>query len=278
MNGMRFLYFNNIPTIRKAYSAGLKAADSEDTERKRLKTPHENTKTPVTPGGFQTGQQRSKRNGEITEIGSRLLAAQEEERETIGRELHDNIGQMLAALKYSIEGVLAAREHGDTEGAFKLLEQFVPRLQFAIQETRSLYMHLRPGMIEELGLLATMRWLCREFETFHCNFHIEFITAIEEREIPEHLKIVIFRIAQEALSGLVCRAMVARVCLSRKETRLELTISCNGYDPNPSETDPETICLRLTGMRERALVTGGTFSVEQHEKKGRIVRISWPVD
>lgn len=278
MNGMKFLFLDNAASIHEARFTGLKAAASDDTERKRLKSSHGEVKMPAAHNGFRIDRKREKVSGELMEIGSRLLAAQEEEREIIGRELHDNIGQMLAALKYSVEGVLVARERGDTEGAFKLLEQFIPRLQFAIQETRSLYMQLRPGMIEELGLLATMRWLCREFETLDCNLRIKFETKLEERDLPERLKIVIFRITQEALNGLACRAMLAQVCLNRKETGLELTISYDGLDPNPPETDSETTRLRLTGMKERALVTGGTFSTEQHENKEQTVRISWPAD
>jgi len=85
-----------------------------------------------------------KANADLREIPSKLIAVQEEERKRLASELHDSIGQTLAAVKFWIEMVLKLRDEGDGSAAMDRLEQFVPILQRSIEETRNIYMGLRP--------------------------------------------------------------------------------------------------------------------------------------
>jgi signal transduction histidine kinase len=220
-------------------------------------------------------------NDQLRSIPSKLIAAQEDERRRIAGELHDSIGQTLAALKYGIETVLVMKDTGDPDGAFKLLERFVPTLQHSLEETRSIYMGLRPPMLDNLGLLATLGWFCREFQSLHPNSHLDLKTRIAEDEIPDVLKITIFRIAQEALNNVAKHSRAKRVVLSVIKNRdsIELVVQDDGkgFDLDSIVAQNSGRSLGLAGMRERVELTGGTFSIESTHGKGTMLRTCWPI-
>jgi PAS domain S-box-containing protein len=222
-----------------------------------------------------------KANVDLREIPSRLLVAQEAERKRIGSELHDSIGQTLAALKFWIEMILKLRDEGDFETAILHLEKFVPMLQCSIEETRAIYMGLRPSILDNLGLLTTLEWLCREFMKLYPRIHVELEKGIEEEEIPENLKISIFRIAQESLNNAAkySKAEWVDLSLARSGDRIALTIADVGIgmDRDRIAQNPCSTGLGLVGMRERAEITGGRFSIESTPGLGTIIRASWPV-
>ncbi|MGO9312865.1 MAG: PAS domain S-box protein [Syntrophobacteraceae bacterium] len=141
-------------------------------------------------------------NEELHQIPSKLIAVQEEERKRLASELHDSIGQTLAAVKFWVEMALKLRDAGDGNTVLNHLEQFIPILQRSIEETRSIYMGLRPSMLDSVGLLATLEWLRQECMKLYPERHIELEVGIAEEEIPENLRVNIFRIAQEALNNI----------------------------------------------------------------------------
>ncbi len=218
-------------------------------------------------------------NEELRQVPSRLISAQEEERKRLAAELHDSIGQTLAALKFGVEAVLSLRNQGDTEEAMVVLERFVPTLQRSIDETRSIYMGLRPKILEEMGLLATLDWFIREFRKLYANPHIEPEVDIDEEEIPEELKIVLFRIIQEALSNIAKHSKAEWVDLSlrKNDENIRLTISDDGVgmDLDYILQTSTAKSLGLTGMKERAELTGGSFSLESTPGEGTSVRVVW---
>jgi signal transduction histidine kinase len=209
------------------------------------------------------------------------MAAQEEERKRLANELHDTIGQTLAALKYGVEMILFARDQGDLGGAFSLLEKFVPKLQSSIEETRTIYMGLRPAMLEEMGVIATLRWFCQEFLKSYTQLHVEMETNLEEDTIPDHLKIPIFRIAQEALNNVAKHGRAEWIDLSLKfnDYKIYLIIADDGIgmDLNPILSRKYTKSLGLTGMKERAELSGGTFNINSSPGHGTSIRVIWPI-
>jgi signal transduction histidine kinase len=216
---------------------------------------------------------------QLRALSSKLLTSQEEERKRVAGELHDSVGQTLAALKYGVEMVLNLRNKGDTERAFRHLEGFVPTLQRSIEETRAIYMGLRPTILEEMGVLATLQWLCRQSLILYPKHHIELDTSIKEEDVPEPLKIAIFRIAQEALNNVAkhSKAEWVDISLAKNADRIELTIQDDGDGIDFSLIHvPEARSLGLTGMREKAELTGGAFSIESAPGKGTTVRAVWP--
>jgi signal transduction histidine kinase len=221
-------------------------------------------------------------NEELRQIPSRLICVQEEERKRLASELHDSIGQTLSALKLWVEMSLRLRDEGKDSAAFDRLEQFVPILQRSIEETRSIYMGLRPTMLDNVGLLATLEWLRHECMKLYPEHHIELDTGIAEGEIPENLKLNIFRIAQEALNNVAkhSQAEWVDISLSNNGGGIDLVVSDDGVGMNLDLVLQTTAArsLGLTSMRERAEFTGGSFSIESTPGQGTTITACWPIE
>jgi len=218
-----------------------------------------------------------KSRDELAQVPARLLAAQEEDRKRLAGELHDSIGQTLAALKFRIEHVLHVMKSGKSEEALELLEQFVPTLQFSIDETRTIYMGLRPKLLDDFGVIAATNWYRQELMKLYPGFHIEPHIRVEETEIPAHLKVAIFRISQEAMNNIAkhARAEWVDLVLVKHHKMIELSITDDGVG---FDVDHVPGCARsygLSGMKERAEQMGGRFTVESVPGKGTTVRAVW---
>jgi PAS domain S-box-containing protein len=222
---------------------------------------------------------RSEEN--LRSLSSELLSAQEKERGRIARELHDGVGQSLGSLKVRVEGILkqASRNEGNVD--LQLMENLIPVVRGAMEEVRSISMGLRPSIIDSLGLVATISWFCREFQASHPDIRIEQEIDVGEEAIPDPLKIVIFRVLQEAFNNTArhSKADSLRLSLRRQEGRVSLAVEDNGqgFDPR-SVSSPEAPRrgFGLVSMRERTELTGGSFSIESNVGKGTTVRASWP--
>src|SRR5208283_2025671 len=223
-----------------------------------------------------------KANEELRQIPSKLISVQEEERKRLSSELHDSIGQTLAAVKFWVEMALKLRDSGDGNAALNHLDQFVPILQHSIEETRSIYMGLRPSMLDSTGLLATLEWLRHECMKLYPERHIELEVGVAEETIPKNLKVNIFRIAQEALNNIAkhSKAEWVDISLSKNGGGIELAVSDDGVGMN-LDIIMQTVTatsLGLTSMRERAELTGGSFLIESTPGEGTTIRAFWQIE
>ncbi len=219
-------------------------------------------------------------NMQLRSFPAKLLSVQEEERKRLGAELHDSVGQTLAAVKYSVELALKFRNSGDINAAFNHLEQLVPILQRSIEETRNIYMGLRPTILDSSGLLATITWLRQENLRLFPSLHIEFETTLKEEDIPEILKVPIFRIIQESLNNITkhSRSEWVDISLAKNGDGIELVVSDDGVGMNVSQVlrSCHARSLGLTSMMERARLSGGRLSVESTPGEGTSVHAFWP--
>ena len=218
---------------------------------------------------------------QLRTLSTRLLTAQEEERKRISRELHDSIGSSLSAVKLGLENTQTQIEEGTvtTEG----IEALIATTQRSIDEVRRIMTDLRPSMLDDLGLITTIGWFCRQCETIYSKIRIEKQIGAVEADIPEPLKIVIFRIIQEALNNAAKYSRAERVKLSFMKTdhSIELTIEDNGvgFDLKSvlsGENDGRG--LGMTSMRERTELSGGVFSIESAPGAGTFIRAVWPTN
>jgi PAS domain S-box-containing protein len=214
-------------------------------------------------------------------LSSRLLEAQEEERKRIARELHDSIGQSLAAIKFNVESLLQREAIRNSEELAKPLAFLVPIIQGAIEEARRIYTGLRPSILDDLGILATFSWFCREFRRTFPHIRICEEIGVREDEIPEPIKIVLFRVLQEALNNIAKYSHAGRVSVSllKVSNNIELTIEDNGKGFDWQEvisTDAFDKGLGLTGMWERTHFSGGTFQIESQIGRGTTIQALWP--
>ncbi|MDY7034389.1 MAG: PAS domain-containing protein, partial [Thermodesulfobacteriota bacterium] len=219
---------------------------------------------------------------ELRRLSSQLLTAQEEERKRIALELHDGIGQTLSAIKFKVETVLREMDQGNSDEVSKSLEHLVPMIQEAIEETRIISANLRPSILDDLGILATISWLCREVESIYSSIHIENEIEINEKDVPDSLKTVIYRILREALNNSAKYSRANLVCLSlkREGPNLFLTVKDNGMGFNAEDAtflESSKRRLGLTSMKERTELSGGAFSITSQRGAGTTVRASWSV-
>jgi signal transduction histidine kinase len=208
------------------------------------------------------------------------MLAEEKERQRIARELHDSIGQTLSAIKFSLENAIKRLRDTSAPQDVGTLEATIPITQGAIEEIRRIVMDLRPSILDDLGILATIDWACREFETTYRGIGIEKEIVVDESDVPEPLKMVVFRVLQEALNNLAKHSKADRVLirLIRTVEGSELSISDNGLGMNTDDA------LRLRGtqggfglvsMRERAELAGASFDLTSEVGAGTTIRVSW---
>ncbi len=227
--------------------------------------------------------EQSLRNSEeeLRRISSRLMTAQEDERKRICRDLHDSIGQSLAAVKFGVENVLAKTEQQGNRASVELLEELILLIQHASEEARRIQTNLRPSLLDDLGITATISWFCRDFERLYSGIHIEKQINIEEGEVPEPFKVDMFRILQEALNNVAkhSKADLVRLALRRTHGQIDLVIEDNGQGFDPEyvwSVKKADAGVGLTSMKERAELSGGALSVKSHKGRGTTVQASWP--
>jgi PAS domain S-box-containing protein len=214
-------------------------------------------------------------------LSSQILIAQEKERKRVSRELHDGIGQYLSAIKYRVEHlVLTYPEREGLPRDNAPLNNVIPVIQGAIEEVRRICMALRPSTLDDLGVLATISWLCREFQATYPQVLVEQKIQVAEQQIPDLLKTVVFRIIQEALNniGKHSQADQIKIQLGRKNLRLRLDIQDNGVgfeNKCLSPSDGFTRGMGLAGMKERAELSGGTLMIKSQPGKGTRIQAIW---
>ncbi len=218
---------------------------------------------------------------ELRHLSMALLNAQERERKMVAGEIHDSIGASLAAIKFKAENALAEVADKSPETT-TVLQSLIPIVHGAIEEARRIQMSLRPSILDDLGILMTINWFCRQFESTYSNIHIRKEIDIEEHEVPDPLKIVIYRVMQEALNNIAkhSKAPVVSLFLRKTGQAIELVIRDSGQGFDLSEAQSRVGAgrgLGLDSMRERTELSGGSFSIESNKGEGTSIRASWPL-
>lgn len=218
---------------------------------------------------------------QLRHLSAELLHLQEEERKFVAGELHGNLGQLLVAVKLGVENTLAHLRKGRYTS--QKLEPLVPVLQNAIEDVRQLYTRLRPVILDDLGIVATLRWYCREFEALHPEITIQSSVEIDETEIPEALKVVIYRLVQDGLGlSLNCglhKEVRLRLLKEEKELCLDMEFKRGGKRLcHPSEAAGHHQALSIAAMKERTLLSGGKFMESAPGGGCRSARMIWPLE
>jgi PAS domain S-box-containing protein len=219
---------------------------------------------------------------ELRILSNQLLSTEEKERKRIARELHDGIGQALSAIKFSVENSLSVLRNRSNHSELKSLQAVIPLTQKTIEEVRRIVKDLRPAILDDLGILATITWFCREFQKVFANIDIHKDIDIREKDIPSPLKTVIYRILQEALNNIAkhSRADTVHLELKKKNSTIQLQVHDNGRGFDLGKAISLKTSRRgfgLASMRERAELSGGAFEIDSSAGKGTTIRVSWEV-
>ena len=217
---------------------------------------------------------------QIRVLSSKLLEAEEKERKRIAQDIHDIIGSSLTAIKYSLEKQIEDMDQGWNQDAISL-EQVVSMVQDTIKETKRIYRSLSPPILDDLGILATINWSCREFQEVYSDIRVEKSLEIEEADIPEALKIVIYKLLIEALNNIAKHsgASLVRLSLRKAESNIKLILEDNGRGFDLREALSAEIPmsgLGLASMKERAELFGGSFEIFTGKGRGTTIRASLP--
>jgi len=217
---------------------------------------------------------------ELRILSNQLLSAEEKERKRIARELHDGIGQALSAIKFSVENSLRQLRNEADHSELKSLEAIIPLTQKTIEEVRGIVKDLRPSILDDLGILATINWFCREFQNVYTDIRIKPEIDIQEGDIPSLLKTVIYRILQEALNNVAkhSRADLVQLMLEKSGNRINLKIQDNGLGFDLAKTISQKTSQRgfgLASMRERAELSGAAFEIVSSVGQGTIIQMEW---
>ena len=196
----------------------------------------------------------AKRNEELRQLSRKLLSAHEEERKRIAGEIHDTLGSYLGAIKFKAEEIVTKIEKTPSAVA-ELFEPIIPLIQEGIEECRRIQMDLRPPTLDDLGLLPTLSWFFRRFQTIYSTIQIKQGIDIDEGDVPHPLKIVVFRVIQEAMNniGKYSKADFVQQSLGKLDGRLELVVQDNGQGFNldvVGSPDRTRKGLGLTSMHE----------------------------
>ena len=196
-----------------------------------------------------------------------IWRVQEDERRRLAHELHDDVGQNLTALRQRLERLPPSP---DREDALALASQ-------VLDDVRELSRLLRPPILDQLGLAAALQWLSRRIgESAEIRVSVE-VGDLEEVALSDDAQILLFRVAQEALTNATRhgRAPTASVRASRTGDRIELEIRDDGqgFDPGQLESDPERLGIGLTGMRDRVRLFGGDLAIRSRPGRGTTVHV-----
>jgi signal transduction histidine kinase len=209
---------------------------------------------------------------ETRALSIQLICVQEEERRSIARELHDEIGQWLSALRLEAGRLL---KPDDTVGSLeKHLSSIADLAERSIEAVRRIALSLRPSMLDDLGLVAALEWQAREIgrrSGIAIRVHAEDSTG----ELPDSYRTCIFRVAQEALHNCTrhAEAHLVDVSLERTQDRVSLKVADDGHGFIPARSRG----LGLLGMEERVGRLGGHLNVRSAPGNGTTVVAELPL-
>ncbi len=209
---------------------------------------------------------------------SQIIQAQEQERQRIARELHDETSQVLTSLLISLT---LLEESVETQEARERIADTRALAHSTLRAIRNLSIDLRPSALDDLGLLPALRWYVKEYQK-KCSIDVEFhATGFKER-LPAEMETALYRIVQECLTNTAKHANANRVTITLKEETdrvyARITDDGEGFDYEALlKTPGQERGLGLAGMNERAVLLDGTLNIHSTSKQGTIIEVSIPL-
>ncbi len=211
---------------------------------------------------------------ELKQLSARLVEAQENERRSISRELHDAVGQGLTGIRMELANVSRKVRNQQMDGLESQLDEIKEMLDESVGVVRNMALLLRPSMLDDLGLVPALQWQAREVSK-RSGVRVKVAAEGISDDLPEEHKTCVYRVVQEALHNCVqhSAASMVRVTVEQNPRRLLLTIQDDGkgFDSVLERG------MGLLGMQERVSHLGGTFSVESQPGTGAILCVVLPL-
>jgi signal transduction histidine kinase/DNA-binding response OmpR family regulator len=215
----------------------------------------------------------------LQNLSKQLLDVQEAERRHIARELHDQIGQALTALKINLQALDRFLPPGEAD---IYMNESIEIAEKTLQQVRNLSLDLRPSLLDDLGLVPAVRWyLDRQGQ--RTGIKIKFVASVGEERLPTQIETTCFRVIQEALTNVVRHAQATRVRveLSQAGNILDLLMRDDGvgFDVQAAMEDAgKGQSLGILGLQERVYMIGGRVQFESVLNHGTEIRAQLPID
>jgi signal transduction histidine kinase len=211
-------------------------------------------------------------------LSQQLLNVQENERRRIALELHDQIGQTLTAVKINLQ---TAQRKPEAAAFEESLEQSISIVERALSQVRNLSLTLRPSMLDDLGLVAALRWYV-DRQAQQGGFEIDYIADEFEKRPSSEVETACFRVAQEAMTNIMRHADATRIMVQirKVDSELQMVIEDDGRGFEASdalERASQGKSLGLLGMRERVQLLGGKFDIETALGEGTKIKARFPL-
>lgn len=242
-----------VPAVHRALRESAERADRKRAEQ-RLRESHE----------------------QLRALSVYLQYVREEERTRIAREVHDELGQSLTGLKMDLAW-LSGRLPRSQRPLLDKIQDMSHHIDSTIQSVRRIATELRPGILDDLGLVAALEWQANEFQS-RTGIQCVVTSTLQDTLLDADMNTAFFRIFQETLTNIMRHANATRVEVesTKRDGNLVLTVRDNGRGIQPAEiTDRKSI--GLLGMEERAALLGGEFHITGEPGKGTTVTVMIPM-
>jgi signal transduction histidine kinase len=210
---------------------------------------------------------------DLQQLSTKLVDAQETERRSLSRELHDEVAQALGLLLMDV-GQLSNQFSSGEEKRQELVQRIKSVAERAVQTVRNMALLLRPSMLDDLGLLAAVEWYARETSR-RGEIEVEVHSENVSEDLGDELKLCVYRIVQEALNNAQrhSHARTARVELTQTNGAIRVKIADEGRGFDPKRTRG----MGLLGMEERVKRLGGALTIESRPGAGTTIRVELPL-
>ena len=213
----------------------------------------------------------------LRELATHLQSIREEERTMISQEIHDELGQVLTALKIQVS-LLAKKLNKNQEPLKQKINSLSDLIDSSVESVQKISSKLRPGILDELGLIAAIEWQTEEFEKL-TNIKCSLVLPKDEIKLEKNKTTATFRIFQEALTNIARHSEASKVTISllNFQSNIILEIQDNGKGITQEQVK-DFKSLGIHGMKERAMVFGGQVNIEGFAGKGTMVMVEIPID
>jgi len=218
---------------------------------------------------------------QLKNFAAHLQTIREEERIFISRELHDNLGQKLTAMRIDLFNIITEVSEKNDSGSLDIIirqsNELSSIIDSTIQTVRNIARELRPSILDDLGLLAALEWHSKEFGK-RTGITCKMITNLGKIEVEKEHSIGVYRIVQESLTNVArhSKAKEVNIKIFEKDSSTFIEIKDNGCGIDNNEIFSSK-SLGLLGMRERALIFGGELAIKGDRNKGTRILLRIPI-
>lgn len=219
---------------------------------------------------------------QLRALSAKMQSTREEEGTRIAREIHDELGGALTGIKWDLEAIETGLSSAESDPAIadirRHLTAITSQIESTIDAVRRISSELRPGVLDDLGLVAAIDWQAHQFQK-RTGLKVHLDTQLETVDISREGATAVFRIFQEVLTNVLRHAQAnsIQITLRQRDRQLELKVIDDGRGITDDERK-NTRSLGLLGMKERALLVGGEVSITGIEGKGTTVVVTIPLN